>query len=201
MDPKLESVPIEVNDNTIRNWLNFDGRYPAVIPFQWREEFRIVGVNWAYALAWAAIMTRHFADYRWLNDKKLPDPISGSWPEKGSQTMRMEVKYLAQRFGEIMRSGEQEINQAEAVREYRLLQKLCADSAESTRPVPPETPAPSPVPAPLPPKPEPTPEKEPVKWPKIAAVIVPIITIALWVIPMPEWIKAIIRLILQAISG
>jgi hypothetical protein len=142
-------------------------------------------------------MTRHFSDYRWLNDLKLPDPLAGTWPQKGSQTMRLEVRHLARRLGEMMRNGEREINQADAIREYQLLQKLCLERVDETRPVPPP-PAPTPQPKPTPP---PAQEKEPIKWPKIVLVLVPIITIALWVLPIPEPIKTIIRLILQVISG
>jgi len=199
VDPKLQSVAVEINDTSIRKWLNHEGRFPAVVPFQWREEMMIAGVNWAYALAWASIHTNHFSDKRWVDNLKLPDPLTGAWPEKGSQTMRLEVRFLARRFGEMMRNGSTEINQMDAIREYQLIEKLCAERVEETRPVPPP-PKPTPTPQPKP-TPTPPPAQETVKWPKIVLVLVPILTILVWVLPIPEPIKTIIRLVLQAIGG
>jgi len=196
MDPKLESVPIEIDPVTIGAWLKYGGRYPLIIAYQWKEEFTVAGVNWAYALAWASVSTNHFADKRWVESYKLPDPSTGNWPEKGSQTMRQEIKFLAKRFGEIMRAKENEINQAEAIREYQLMQKIIAGNNEENRPREPE-----PTPPPLPETPPPPSERKPIKWGNVVAVILPIISILIWVLPIPEPIKAILKAILTAISG
>jgi hypothetical protein len=215
MSIRTAKVPDHVDPMSIRAWSQKNGRYPAVIPYQWKEEFSALGINWAYALVWASVNTEHFRHPSWLYSTILPRPETGIFGDKGSRTQRAEIRHLAIAFAGLVRDGKPEFNRQEAEKEYEIMLSDVRGDSDNVRPPPPPSnpapmpPLPKPPPPPQPPKPpqngnQPPPNQggsEPVPWKKILAIVVPLLSLAVWILPLPAWLKAIIKIILDSVGA
>jgi hypothetical protein len=204
-----DTVPEHVKLATITRWVESlnPGHVSGVIPMQFEYQCKPYGFNWAWVIAWAAVVTDNFRDKRWWDLAMLPDPSTGKWPEKGSQRWSLEIRFLCDRLVETLRREDPVYRRDDADREYTRLQELARFDREESRPEPetptqpPPPPAPTPVPAPgaeLPAPGKPA-------WLKqiaiYAAMLAPVVTFILWVAPIPGPVKDIIKWMLALLSG
>lgn len=202
-------VPAHVTLNTVSDWVDSlnPGHVVAVMPMQFEYQCKPYGFNWAWVMAWAAVATDNFRDRRWWDRAMLPDPETGKWPEVGSQRWSLEIRLLCDRLVECLRREVPLYKLNEANNEYARLIDLARKDAEGSHPEPPPAPSRPPKPDPEAPAPTPTPGPKPPAAPWLkqlatyAAMLLPVVTFVLWLVPIPGPVKEIIKWIFALLSG